>query len=39
MRIREQNYKERQILTECRDKRGGERLGSVGMCGVGGCNI
>ena len=37
-RIREQNYKERQILTECRDKRGGESWGTlecVGSRGVG----
>ena len=36
MRIREQNYKERQILTECRDKRGGESGGTWEWVGLGG---
>ena len=35
MGIREQNYKERQILTECRDKRGGESWGTLECVGLG----
>ena len=37
--IREQNYKERQILTECRDKRGGESWGTLECGGWGGVII
>ena len=37
MRIREQNYKERQILTECRDKRGEESWGTLECVGLGVC--